>query len=183
LKFLLFFTLLTGVIYPLLITGIGWTIFPRQSGGSLISKKGQYAGSILIGQEFHDKRYFFSRPSAVSYNPLPSGASNFSVTSKELAKLVRERQLKFTVENGLDSLISVPPDMLFASGSGLDPHISPSSALLQLERVARVRQFNKEQRQKILVLIDSLTESPQFICLGEPRINVLLLNLETDKIQ
>ena len=73
--------------------------------------------------------------------------------------------------------------MLFASGSGLDPHISPSSALLQLERVARVRQFNKEQRQKILVLIDSLTESPQFICLGEPRINVLLLNLETDKIQ
>jgi len=182
LKFLFFFTLLTGVLYPLLITGIGLVFFPKQSGGSLISKKGKYAGSVLIGQEFHDQRYFFSRPSAVSYNPLPSGASNFSVTSRELAKLVHERQIKFTGENGLDSLYTIPPDVLFASGSGLDPHISPSSALLQLERVARVRQFSKEQRQKMIVLIDSLTESPQLICLGEPRINVLLLNLETDKI-
>ncbi len=183
LKFLFFFTLLTGILYPLLITGIGLAFFPKQSGGSLLSKNGKYAGSVLIGQEFHDQRYFFSRPSAVSYNPLPSGASNYSVTSRDLAKLVHERQLEFTVGNGLDSLYSVPPDMLFASGSGLDPQISPSSAMLQLERVARVRQFSKEQRQKMIVLIGSLTESRQFICLGEPRINVLLLNLETDKIQ
>ena len=183
LKIFLFFTLLTGIIYPLLVTGIVQVIYPSKANGSMQMKGKISTGSLLIGQQFDSAIYFTSRPSAVSYNPLPSGGSNYGLTSAKLKALVEERRKQFIAFNHLDSLTSVPGEMLFASASGLDPHISPQSAFLQAGRIASARCFNLVQKQKLMQAIDSLTEPPQFFCLGEPRINVLLLNLETDKIR
>lgn len=183
LKALLFFTLLTGVLYPLLITGLAQMIFPAKSNGSMISVHGNTVGSSLIGQAFDSERYFSSRPSAVSYNPLPSGASNDAITSARLKKKMDERILSFRQENSLDSTEQIPAEMVFASGSGLDPDISVRAALLQVNRVARVRGLTDGQKQKLIQLIKNQEELPQFLFLGEKRINVLLLNLEVDKIQ
>lgn len=179
----LFLTVLTGVAYPLFITGIAQVIFPHKANGSLVVKNNQVIGSELIGQQFDSTIYFSSRPSAVSYNPLPSGGSNYGLTNEKLKNLVAERRQTFTAFNQLDILTEIPSEMLFASGSGLDPHISPEAARLQIDRIAKARSFNLEQKQKLIECVKTLTESPDFLCLGEPRINVLLLNLETDKIQ
>lgn len=183
LKIFLFFTVLTGIVYPLLITGIAQVVFPGKANGSLISVNNKIVGSELIGQQFDTVVYFSSRPSAVSYNPLPSGGSNFGLTNAKLKNLVKERKEHFISFNHLDSLTEIPSEMLFASASGLDPHISPRAALLQVERIAKSRNFNNDQKQKLMKCIKNLTETPQFLCLGEDRVNVLLLNLETDKIQ
>ena len=183
LKVFLFFTVLTGIIYPLFITGIAQLAFPAKANGSLIVKGGKTAGSELIGQQSDSAVYFTSRPSAVSYNPLPSGGSNYGLTSIKLKNLVTERKRQFIAFNRLDSLAGIPSEMLFASASGLDPHISPQAALLQVDRIANARNFNHVQKEKLLKCVQALTEPPQFLCLGEMRINVLLLNLETDKIK
>jgi potassium-transporting ATPase KdpC subunit len=183
LKIFLFFTVLTGIIYPLLVTGIAQVVFPAKANGSLIVKNNQVIGSELIGQQFDSVIYFTSRPSAVSYNPLPSGGSNYGLTNVKLKNLVAERRRTFNTFNQLDSLTEIPSEMLFASASGLDPHISPESAVLQIDRIARARNFNKEQKQELINCVNKLSESPQFLCLGEARINVLLLNLEIDKIK
>jgi K+-transporting ATPase ATPase C chain len=183
LKTLLFFTLLTGVAYPLLITGFSQVIFPGKANGSLIHKNNKLIGSKLIGQNFDTAVYFSSRPSAISYKPLPSGGSNFSLTSTQLKNLVNERKHKFIFFNQLDSLTNVPSEMLFASASGLDPHISPESALLQTDRIAKIRHLNSNQKDLLLNSIKNLTEAPQFLILGESRINVLILNLELEKIE
>jgi len=182
LKFLMVMTLLTGIIYPLLMTGIAQVSFPSKANGSLIMKEGKIVGSELIGQKFDSSIYFWSRPSAIGYNPIPSGASNYGPTSDTLKKLVGARRLLFAKMNSITDPLSIPKEMIFASGSGLDPHISPEAALLQVDRISKARQFDNNQKEKLLNKIKELTEAPQFLCLGEQRINVLLLNLELDKI-
>jgi len=183
LKIFLFFTILTGIIYPLLVTGIAQVVFPGKANGSIIIKDNKAIGSRLIGQQFDTAIYFSSRPSAISYNPLPSGGSNYGLTNVKLKNLVAERRKQFIKFNQLDSLTTIPSEMLFASASGLDPHISPNAALLQVDRIAKTRSFNSSQKLKMVQCINALTENPQFSLLGEIRINVLLLNLEIDKIR
>lgn len=182
LKIFLFFTILTGILYPLLMTGIAQVIFSAKANGSLIVKDNITIGSKLIGQQFDSTVFFASRPSVISYNPLPSGGSNFGLTNAKLKNLVNERKSRFIALNNLDSLTFIPSEMLFASASGLDPHISPEAALLQVNRVARARHFDNSQKKRLLQSIKDLTEMPQFLCLGEDRINVLILNLELNKL-
>lgn len=183
LKIFLFFTILTGIIYPLLISGIAQTIFPEKANGSMIIRDGKAIGSALIGQQFDSTIYFTSRPSAISYNPLPSGGSNFGLTNTTLKKLVNERKHQFIIFNQLDSLAEIPSEMLFASASGLDPHISPEAAMLQVDRISKSRNFNESLKQQLISLVHLNTEKPQYNLLGEERINVLLLNIELEKIK
>jgi K+-transporting ATPase ATPase C chain len=183
LRVFLLMTLLTGVAYPLLITGTVRLFFPGRADGSLVTREGTIEGSRLIGQTFTTDRYFSSRPSAISCNPMPSGGSNLGLTNSLLKVLYLQRRHDFIVLNQLDSTTVIPPEMLFASASGLDPDISPRAALLQVERVVKARHFNRIQKEKLLACIHELTRPPQLIFLGSSRINVFLLNLETDKIR
>jgi K+-transporting ATPase ATPase C chain len=184
LKIFLFLTVITGIIYPLFVTGIAQLVFPGKANGSMIVKDNKVIGSELIGQQFDSSIYFSSRPSAISYNPLPSGGSNYGLTNAKLKHSVDSLTKQFIAYNQLDSLTTiVPSEMVFASGSGLDPHISPTAALLQVDRIAKARKFSDVQKQKLVQCVNDLTESPQFFCLGDERINVLLLNLEADKIK
>ncbi len=183
LRIFLFFTILTGILYPLFVTGIAQLIFPGKANGSLIVKDHKTIGSELIGQKFDKAIYFSSRPSAISYNPLSSGGSNYGLTSKKLKALVSGREKQFLAFNHLDILTVIPSEMLFASASGLDPHTSPEAVLLQVDRIASARNFDDNQRRRLLQVITNLTEPPQFQCLGENRINILVLNLELDHIK
>jgi potassium-transporting ATPase KdpC subunit len=183
LKFLLVMTILTGIIYPLFVTGLAQLGFHAKANGSLVMKDGKIAGSELIGQKFDSSIYFWSRPSATGYNAIPSGASNYGPTSDTLKKQVTARRFLFATKNSLTDLSIIPKEMIFASGSGLDPHISPEAALLQSERVATARNFNEAQRQKVQQLIRNMTEEPQFFLFGEERVNVLLLNLMLDEMK
>ncbi|HNW90914.1 MAG TPA: potassium-transporting ATPase subunit KdpC [Bacteroidales bacterium] len=182
LKIFLFFTILTGLIYPLFVTGIAQMIFPSKANGSLIIKDNKTIGSTLIGQPFDSAVYFTSRPSANEYNSLLSGGSNDGLTNMKLRKIVFERKRQFISFNELDSLTEVPSEMLFASASGLDPHISPKAALLQVNRIAKARNFNNAQKQSLIQCVNALSESPQFLFLGEERINVLAINLTLDSL-
>jgi K+-transporting ATPase ATPase C chain len=183
-RIFLFLTILTGVIYPLFVTGIAQFLFPSKANGSMIIKDCKPIGSALLGQSFESSSiYFTSRPSAGSYNPLPSGGSNYGLTSQKLKELFEQRKQKFIKDNMPDIKQEIPSEMLFASGSGLDPHITPEAAMLQVDRIARVRHFSESQEDSLKNIIERLTEPPQFLCLGQKRINVLLLNLETDKIK
>ncbi len=183
LKFLFVMTILTGIIYPLIITGIAQVSFPSEANGSLIIKDGKIIGSGLIGQKFDRTDYFWSRPSAINYNPVPSGGSNYGPTSDTLMKLVNARRTLFAGLNSVKDFNDIPKEMIFASGSGLDPHISPAAALMHIDRITRARQFDYNQKQRLLQIVNDLTEKPQFLILGEPRINVLILNMELDKIK
>ena len=176
-------TVLTGVVYPFFMTGMAQLIFPAKANGSFIIKEGKIAGSELIGQKFDSSIYFWSRPSAIDYNPIPSGASNLGPTSDKLKKQVAERRIFFAKSNSINGYIAVPKEMIFASASGLDPHISPEAALLQLERVAIARKLKETQKQKVQQLIKNKIEKPQFLLLGERRINVLELNLALNSIR
>jgi K+-transporting ATPase ATPase C chain len=179
-------TVITGVLYPLLITGVGQVLFPVQANGSLVERDGSVVGSSLIGQTTDDASYFWWRPSAVNamVGSMPdaliaSGGSNAGWTNASLADSVQQRADAFRQANNLPAEADVPEDMLFASASGLDPHISPEAAALQIDRVANVRGISRE-------LVESLvlqnTERPQFGILGQPRVNVLLLNLALDEL-
>ena len=183
LKIFLFLTILTGIMYPLAITGIAQVAFHSKANGSMITKDTTLIGSELIGQQFDSTIYFMSRPSAVSYNPLPSGGSNYGLTNPKLKEQVTERKQKFIAFNQLDTNTVIPSEMLFASASGLDPHISKKAALLQVNRIAIARNYNDVKRGKLIQCIKNQTEAPQFLCLGEERVNVLLLNIEVDKIK
>lgn len=182
LKFLLFMTILTGVIYPFAMTGIVQLSFPSNANGSLILKNGKLIGSELLGQNFDTTIYFWSRPSAIGYNPIPSGASNYGPTSDTLKKQVNARRLSFSTKNAIKDINTIPGEMILASGSGLDPHISPEAALMQVDRVSAARKLDEGKKQKLVQLINSLTEEPQYAIFGERRINVLLLNLGLDKL-
>lgn len=180
---ILVLTVITGLIYPLVITGISRVFFHEKAQGSLVEKDGIIVGSELIGQRFDSSAYFWPRPSVINYQPIPSGASNLSWTDQRFKKLVEERKEAFIKGNMLNDTISVPVEMLCASGSGLDPHISPGAAFLQVERIAKSRGFNDDQKQKLVLLVKKMTEKPQYTIFGEERINVFLLNLELDKIR
>jgi len=182
-KFLLVMMIITGVIYPFLMTGLAQLIFPARANGSLVMKDGKIAGSELIGQKFDSIIYFWSRPSAIDYNPIPSGASNLGPTSDKLKKQVAERRSLFVINNSIADTTAIPKEMLFASASGLDPHISPESALLQLKRVVMARNLDEAQVQNVKQLIKNKTKEPQFFLFGEPRINVFELNLALDSIR
>ncbi|MBK8021570.1 MAG: potassium-transporting ATPase subunit KdpC [Chloroflexi bacterium] len=179
-------TLLTGVIYPLSITALGQFLFPYQANGSLITRDGQVVGSELIGQSLSDPAYFWGRPSAVNtmLGSAPgalsaSGASNAGWTSATLSEQVTERAETIRAAHNLSPEAPLPPDLLFASGSGIDPHISPEAAALQVSRVATARQLEESQVQ---ALVDRFTEGPQAGILGQPKVNVLLLNLALDEV-
>ncbi|MFN8257464.1 MAG: potassium-transporting ATPase subunit KdpC [Bacteroidales bacterium] len=178
----LILTLVTGVAYPLFITGVAQIAFHENANGSLIVKDKTIAGSELIGQQFDSVIYFTSRPSVLNYNPLPSGGSNYGLTNTKLKNLVDERKKNFIGFNHLDSNTVVPSEMLFASGSGLDPHISPEAALLEVDRISKARNFNNAQVQNLKKLIENNTELPQYLLFGQKRINVLKLNMELDKL-
>lgn len=181
-KMLLVMTIFTGLVYPLVMTAIAQIIFPKQANGSMIRMNGRLVGSRLIGQNFTSDKYFWPRPSAIGYNPLPSGGSNYGPTSDTLKELVEMRRKGFIRLNGLPANTKVPPDMLYASGSGLDPDISPASAELQTNRVARARGFDNLQTAALRKLVQSHIEGPQLGFLGDPRVNVLVLNLALDSL-
>jgi len=181
-KILALFTVLCGIVYPLLITGIAQLAFPEKANGSLIVQDNKVIGSELIGQKFDSEIYFWSRPSATDYSSMPSGGSNLGPTSSKLKQMVADRKAQFIESNQLSASENIPSEMLLASASGLDPHISPKAALLQVGRIAKARQFSEEQKQQLVTVITDRTESPQFSFLGETRINVLVLNLALDKL-
>jgi K+-transporting ATPase ATPase C chain len=176
-------TVITGIIYPLIITGISRVFFHEKAEGSLVVKNDIIIGSGLIGQKSDSTAYFWPRPSATDYQPLPSGGSNLSWSDKRLKDLVAERKEAFIKGNMLNDTTAVPVEMLFASASGLDPHISSRAALLQADRIAKARKFNDDQKLKLNLLIKKMTEKPQFSLFGEERINVFLLNLELDNLK
>jgi len=175
-------TLLTGIVYPVFIYLIANTIFPEKSTGSLVKINEKIIGSELIGQKFESKKYFKSRPSAVDYQPMPSGGSNLAPTSQILKARIDSLRDAYIVWNELPEKTDVPPDAVFSSGSGIDPHISPINALLQSERISKERNFDVNKRKQLIDLINRLTENPQYGFLGEPRINVLKINIDLDKL-
>jgi K+-transporting ATPase ATPase C chain len=187
--FIIALTLITGLVYPLVMTGIAGVIFPYQAQGSLIEKDGKVIGSALIGQVFADDRYFHGRPSATNapdpkdstktvdapYNAANSMGSNLGPTSKALIDRVKGEVDKLKEEN---STASVPVDLVTTSGSGLDPHISPQAALFQVPRVAKERKMPED---RVRQLVNDNIEGRTLGLLGEPRVNVLALNLALDR--
>jgi K+-transporting ATPase ATPase C chain len=173
---LLLLTLITGVLYPLAITGIAQVLYPHQANGSLILKDSRAIGSDLIGQPFEAPEYFWGRLSATQpfpYNAAASSGSNVGPTNPELLKAV-EARIKALREMDPGNTQPIPVDLVTASGSGLDPHISVAAALYQVPRVARARGLSQEQ---VRALVEEYTEGRQWGLFGEPRVNVLRLNL------
>lgn len=178
-RFKIFMTVLLGIVYPFTMTWITQVMFPRQASGDFISRGGQVIGSAKIAQAFEKPEYFWPRPSAISYNPLPSGGSNQGQASQDLKKIVDERRAKLKSAHP-DQSNEPPQDLLFASASGLDPHISPEAAQYQMLRVAKARNLNVEQVETLVI---QSTEGRQLGILGEPTVNVLQLNLALDRSQ
>ena len=186
---LVLLTAITGLAYPLAMTAIAGVVFPKQAQGSLIERDGKVVGSALVGQEFKDDKYFHGRPSATNtpdpqdptktvdapYNAANSGGSNLGPTSKMLADRLQADVEKLKAEN---PSVQVPIDLVTTSGSGLDPHISPAAALFQVPRVAKARNIPEDRLRQ---LVQDETEGRFLGLLGEPRVNVLALNLALDR--
>lgn len=186
-RMLLILSILTGVIYPLAVTAIAQTLFPYQANGSLIVEGETVIGSELIGQYNDEPSYFWSRPSAVNYmqsespdSLIASGGSNASYTNSNLIAAADERAEAFASANEMADDSAVPAEMLYASASGLDPHISPEAALLQVPRIAEARGLSIEALE---TLVAQYTEAPQLGIFGQSRVNVLLLNLALDNLE
>jgi potassium-transporting ATPase KdpC subunit len=176
------FTLLTGLFYPLAVTGLAQVVFPAQANGSLIEQNGRIVGSALIGQPFDDSKYFWGRPSATApfpYNAAASSGSNLGPSNPALIDAVQARVAALRSADPSNTE-PVPADLVTASGSGLDPHISVAAALYQAPRVARARGLDTAV---VGQLVERYTESPQLGLLGEPRVNVLKLNLALDEVE
>ncbi len=182
LMLLLLFTILTGLLYPLVITGIAQVIFPRQANGSLITQNGQTAGSALIGQSFDNPKYFWGRLSATGpfqYNAAASSGSNYGPTNPALLDAVKARIAALKAADPSNTQ-PIPVDLVTASGSGLDPDISIAAALYQIPRVARQRRMSESA---VRALVDKNTSGRQLGFLGEPRVNALELNLALDALK
>ena len=180
LRMLVTLTVITGIAYPLLVTGIAQLAFPRQANGSLVESGGKAVGSTLIGQPFSDPKYFWSRPSATSpqpYNAMASSGSNQGPRNPALADAVKDR-IKALRDADPESKGPVPADLVTASGSGLDPEISIAAADFQVHRVAKARGISED---KVRALVAANTSGRTFGILGEPRVNVLSLNLALDR--
>jgi len=177
---LLLFTILTGIIYPVVVTGISQVVFAHQANGSIITKNGKAVGSSLLGQEFGDPKYFWGRLSATTpypYNGGSSSGSNLGPNNPDLMKAVQARiQALRSADPGNEA--KIPVDLVTASGSGLDPHISPAAAEYQLHRVAKIRGIDQA---KIRALIERHTQGRWIGLIGEPVVNVLELNLALDR--
>lgn len=176
---LIVFSVLTGLVYPLAVTGIAQTVMSGPADGSLIEQGGKVIGSELIGQPFDDPKYFWGRPSATgpfAYNAGASSGSNLAVSNPALADAIRDRVTKLR-ESGVAADVPIPVDLVTASGSGLDPHISPAAARIQVPRVAQARGLSEDAVNK---LVAEHTQGRQWGVLGEPRVNVLKLNLALD---
>ncbi len=166
-------TVITGVIYPLLVTGIAQLMLPKLANGSLLYKEERTVGSILIAQNVTDERYFWPRPSAIDYNPLkPSGGSNLGPTSQKLKDIVAQRKQKLGDQ--------APAELLYASGSGLDPHISVETAYFQIPRIAKARAIPED---RVKALIDAHIEGKQFGFIGAHYVNVLILNHALEELK
>jgi K+-transporting ATPase ATPase C chain len=180
LSMLVLMTVITGLAYPLVVTGLARVLFPAQAGGSLIEQSGKPIGSALIGQQFTDPKYFWGRPSATSpqsNNGTASSGSNQGPTNPALTDAAKQRIAALQAADP-GNVAVVPVDLVTASGSGLDPEISPAAAQYQVARVARVRQLSVSQVQE---LVSQATQGRQLGMLGEPRVNVLKLNLLLDQ--
>jgi K+-transporting ATPase ATPase C chain len=176
------FTILTGLAYPLIVTGIAQGLFPSQANGSLMVRNGKAIGSVFIGQPFDDPKYFWGRLSATTpfaYNAAASSGSNLGPMNEALSKTVQSRvDVLRAADPGNEA--PIPVDLATASGSGLDPHISAAAALYQVRRVARTRGLDKDTIRR---LVEQHTEDRQLAVLGEPRVNVLTLNLALDALK
>jgi K+-transporting ATPase ATPase C chain len=175
----LVFTILTGLLYPAVMTGVSQLVFPKQANGSLVTVNGTVVGSSLIAQGFTKPEYFHPRPSAAGngYDPTASGGSNLGPTSQALMTRLQASVVAFRKENP-DFTGNIPSDILTTSASGLDPHISPAAAEAQAARVAKARGVSQDQVEP---LIAQFTQRPDWGFLGEPRVNVLLLNIALDQ--
>jgi K+-transporting ATPase ATPase C chain len=170
-------TVVLGGVYPLLMTGIGALFFPAKASGSLVRSDGTVKGSELIGQDFTGPRYFHPRPSAAGYDASSSGAGNQGYTSRELKDAYDRRKADWEKANGTTE---VPAEMMYASGSGLDPDIGPEAAELQVPRIAAARGLADAQEAALMALVKKMIAGPQLGFLGEPRVNVLELNMALD---
>lgn len=177
LRMFLWMTLVTGIFYPLLISVIAQVLMKKSAEGDLILVNGRPVGAKLIAEQFASDHYFWGRPSAIDYNPLSSGGSNLGPISSKLKEEVDKRKLRFNHQT------SIPKELLFASGSGLDPHIHPATAKFQIERIIKTRNLDPTSgRLTMEQLIEQTITKRRFGILGEPYVNVLLLNLQLDEI-
>lgn len=172
-------TILLGLGYPLLVLGVGQLVTNAQANGSLLTREGEVVGSALIGQQFEGDRWFLGRPSAADYDSLASGASNLGPSDADLLAEIRARRARVAARESVPET-AVPPDAVTASGSGLDPHISPAYAALQVPRVAAARGVTMEVIEQ---LVADHTTGRDLGFLGEPRVNVVTLNLAVDSLR
>lgn len=176
----LLWTVVAGILYPLTFTVFAQLVFHDQANGSLVERDGKVVGSALLAQQFQGDKYFWPRPSAGTYGTMPSGASNYGPTSANLQKNVDSNLAALRTAHKLPADAPVPADLVFASASGVDPHISPEGARFQIARVAAARGLGVDQ---VTALVEKFIEPPQWGFLGEARVNVLLLNLALDQAE
>jgi potassium-transporting ATPase KdpC subunit len=179
LKLFILITLLTGIVYPLMITFIAEIIMPNRSSGSLILLNEKKIGSELIAQPFTDDKYFWPRPSAIRYNPLHSGGSNLGPTNRNLKNQIEKKITNLHLTK--DQIQNYPLELLFASGSGLDPHISEEAAYYQFDRVAKARALSVQDKNRLIEQMKQLKEGNTFGFLGPNYFNVLKLNIMLDE--
>lgn len=180
LKLLILMAFLTGFVYPMVVLLLANLTMPWKAQGSTLHLDGKLVGSHLIGQQFSDVRYFWPRPSATNYNTLPSAASNLGPTSKKLKEEIDRRRIKLAQAHNIQDLSLVPLELICASGSGLDPHISLGTAYFQVARVAKARNMSKD---KVEEYIQASLDKPLGKLFGAPHVNVLVLNMNLDLYQ